>query len=148
MPPAALVSTITLQPAATAIRTPCTTVATGWPSYRWVRPRKTRTRNWPRRTERITPAWPGTVVLGNPPRSASGTSAAGPGAAGAKNHRDIVGGLAGELGQPLRAVRGGSVWVGSHALMYGFPSAAGARTLPTRPATAKIVATYGAMARM
>ncbi len=32
-------------------------------------------------------------------------------------------------------------------LMYGLPSAAGARTLPTRPATARIVARYGSMAR-
>ena len=39
-PPAPLVSTMTLAPAQIAVRTPCTTWFTPWPSYRWVRPVK------------------------------------------------------------------------------------------------------------
>src|ERR1039458_9310544 len=44
MPPAALVSTMTRQPAAMAVRTPWTTAAGECPSYRWVRPRNTSSR--------------------------------------------------------------------------------------------------------
>src|SRR5204862_3614042 len=79
MPPAALVSTTARQPAATAVRTPCTTTAGDSPSYRWTRPRNTRTRTVPAVTERTVGACPGTVEAGNPPSSASGRSgAAGP----------------------------------------------------------------------
>src|SRR5215467_4430457 len=74
IPPAAFVSTTTRQPAATAVRTPCTTVA-GWcPSYRCVRPRNTSSRSLPVTSERTVPAWPGTVEAANPPRSATGIS--------------------------------------------------------------------------
>ena len=74
MPPAALVSTTVRQPAATAVRTPCTTAAGDSPSYRWTRPRNTRTRTVPAVTERTVGACPGTVEAGNPPSSASGIS--------------------------------------------------------------------------
>jgi hypothetical protein len=36
----------------------------------------------------------------------------------------------------------------THDLMYGRPDAAGARTCPTRPATAKMVTTYGNISRI
>ena len=42
-PPAALVSTTVRQPARTAVRTPWTTSAGPWPSYRWTRPAKAST---------------------------------------------------------------------------------------------------------
>src|SRR5215475_225092 len=74
MPPAALVSTTTRQPAAIAVRTPCTTVAGGCPSYRCVRPRNTSSRSPPATSERTVPAWPGTVDAAKPPRSGTGTS--------------------------------------------------------------------------
>ena len=74
MPPAALVSTTTRAPADTAVRTPCTTVAGGSPSYRWTRPRNTSTRSGPALTERTVGACPATVGSGNPPSSVSGTS--------------------------------------------------------------------------
>ena len=75
MPPAALVSTTTRAPAETAVRTPCTTVAGGSPSYRWTRPRNTSTRSGPALTERTVGTCPATVGSGNPPSSVSGTSA-------------------------------------------------------------------------
>src|SRR5215475_4752656 len=74
MPPAALVSTTTRQPAAIAVRTPCTTMAGGCPSYRCVRPRNTSSRSPSVTSERTVPAWPGTVDSAKPPRSATGTS--------------------------------------------------------------------------
>ncbi len=75
MPPAALVRITVPQPAAIAVRTPCTTAAGECPSYRCTRPRKTSTRRWPASTERTAATWPATAGAGNPPSSSSGTSA-------------------------------------------------------------------------
>ena len=60
-PPAALVSTTILAPAATAVRMLCTTAATPRPSYRWVRPSSTSARLSPIGIDRIRPEWPATV---------------------------------------------------------------------------------------
>ena len=74
MPPAALVSATTVQPAATAVRTPCTVALTGSPSYRCVRPTKTSTRRLPAASDRTVPACPGTVGRAKPPRLLTGIS--------------------------------------------------------------------------
>ena len=70
--------------------------------------------------------------------------------AGAEHHGDVVPGLAGQFRQPGGTGLRRLVRIGGrrHALTYGFPSAAGGRTRPTSPATAMIVATYGAISRM
>src|SRR5215475_5510335 len=79
-----------------------------------------------------------------------------------EHHRHVMIRLAGDLGQLRRARLRGRIRIthvvtigssvtskaGGHAFTYGFPSAAGARTLPTRPATAMIVATYGVICKM
>ena len=74
MPPAALVSTTTRQPAAIAVRTPCTVALTGSPSYRWVRPRNIRTRRSGVISDCTVPACPATVGCAKPPSSATGIS--------------------------------------------------------------------------
>ena len=75
-PPHPLVSTTVRAPAATAVRTPCTTAATPRPSYRWVRPRKTSARvESPTRTDRSVPACPSTAAAWKPGSSVTGSSA-------------------------------------------------------------------------
>ena len=70
--PAALVSTIVLTPAASAVRTRWTTASTPRPSYRCVRPRKTRAR--PRRSRRR-----GSARRGRRRRAARSPAARSPG---------------------------------------------------------------------
>ena len=115
MPPAALVSTTTRAPAQTAVRTPCTTVAGGSPSYRCTRPRNTSTRSGPALTERTVGVCPATVGSGNPPSSVSGTSAsAGPiaSAAGAQPEPSTTA----TSGRPARAMRRAAL---AAAMAYG-----------------------------
>ena len=81
----------------------------------------------------------------------AGQRVGGRGPAGPQDHGHVVPRLAGPLGEPGGTRRRGSERVAGqvagsylragHARTYGLPSAAGALTLPTRPATAMIVAT-------
>ena len=73
--PAALVSTITPQPAMTAARTPWTTVATGCSSYRCARPASTSAGTPPTSSECAVPEWPWTAGAGNPGSSGIATAA-------------------------------------------------------------------------
>src|SRR5690606_25325769 len=77
MEPAALVSRIVRHPAAAAVRTGCTTVEGGCPSYMWTRPAKARTVRPPASDTRTRPPWPGTVEPGKPGRSVAAVSASG-----------------------------------------------------------------------
>ena len=75
--PAALVSTTTSHPLSTAVRTMWTTVAGGWPSYRWDLPAITSTSWWPASVvtsiDRTTPSCPTTVGAGTPGNSCAGS---------------------------------------------------------------------------
>src|SRR5262249_33586954 len=68
----------------------------------------------------------------------------------AQPQRAAGGGLPGQPRRPGGTGPRRLVGIGGprHALISGFPPAAGGRTRPTSPATAMIVATYGAISRM
>ena len=109
MPPAAFVSTTARQPADTAVRTPCTTVDGGSPSYRWTRPRNTSTRTGPALTVTHGRHVPGHGGLGKPAQLGQrdlGLGGAdrvgGRGPARAEDHRDS------RAGRPARS--GGRRW--------------------------------------
>ena len=74
-PPAALVSTTSRAPAATAVRTPCATAPTPRPSYRWVRPSSTSARLSPIGIDLIRPECPATTGGENPGSAATSMSA-------------------------------------------------------------------------
>ena len=144
MPPAAFVSTMVWQPAAIAVRTPCTTVAGEWPSYRWVRPRKTsasqvgdadraddREVAGHRRRGQRAEVGERQLGVGCSDRVGRGRPA------GAEHYGDVVAWLASRLGQSCGAGRGGFVRRGCvgicHVRRIGLSVDDAAATRPNRP---------------
>ena len=76
--PAPFVSTATRHPSAAAARTPCTTGATPWPSYRCVRPVSTSTRDAPIVIDTASPPCPSADGFLNPGTSLSGQRSPSP----------------------------------------------------------------------